>query len=166
MEAVNIPVHGGQHQVHLPIIVQVICQNSSVGHLSHINSVGAPCSSMRASFGFWKVWQQNRCTSYTSKSFLLWRSKAPIKPESIKQQVNEVWLQQKGLAAAAVGRQPTCDAVNHIEVAIVGGDHNVQALVLVHQTDKYRLQGRQINASTAVLCYEASSPSWLASLAH
>ena len=42
--------------------------------------------------------------------------------------------------AAILARQSTCDAVNDIEVAIVGRHHNVQTLVFVHQADQDCLQ--------------------------
>ena len=82
-----------------------------------------------------------------------------VEPESINCEVNKVYYQQGGLAAAAAAllKQLTCDAVNHIEVAIIGRYYNVQALVLVHQPDKYCLQKCKFIASRAVLVYESSS---------
>lgn len=67
---------------------------------------------------------------------------ATDQPKSITREANESDFQRirPAAAAAALAKQFTCDAVNDIEVAIIGRCYNVQALVSVHQTDQYHLQ--------------------------
>mmetsp|Transcript_10537 Transcript_10537/g.29775 ORF Transcript_10537/g.29775 Transcript_10537/m.29775 type:complete len:201 (-) Transcript_10537:977-1579(-) len=45
-EAVDVSVHGGNQQVHVPIVVQVLVQDHAVGRFADVHDVGAPGGSI------------------------------------------------------------------------------------------------------------------------